>query len=151
MPNPALPIAFLLQLWGQWPALSPLEHWIGNALTLVLLWKIFRWGKFIDDSPSLSQQFRQALTMVKPARVGMFALALVHLGMIFLIASASFWLQGLGLIAFVSLWFIQDFHFGPGTVTVYTRAAPNTTSFRAEPCTSPPAAGPKARPSAHRR
>ena len=45
----------------------------------------------------------------------------------------------------------QDFHFGPGTVTVYTRAAPNTTSFRAEPCTSPPAAGPKARPSAHRR
>ena len=27
------------------------------------------------------------------------------------------------------------FHFGPGTVTVYTRAAPNTTSFRAEPCT----------------
>ena len=44
----------------------------------------------------------------------------------------------------------QDFHFGPGTVTVYTRAAPNTTSFRAEPCTSPPAAGPKARPSAHR-
>ena len=47
--------------------------------------------------------------------------------------------------------FTQDFHFGPGTVTVYTRAAPNTTSFRAEPCTSPPAAGPKARPSAHRR
>ena len=45
----------------------------------------------------------------------------------------------------------QDFHFGPGTVTVYTRAAPNTTSFRAEPCTLPPAAGPKARPSAHRR
>ena len=30
---------------------------------------------------------------------------------------------------------IQDFHFGPGTVKVYTRAAPNTTSFRAEPCT----------------
>ena len=29
----------------------------------------------------------------------------------------------------------QDFHFGPGTVTVYPRAAPNTTSFRAEPCT----------------
>ena len=29
----------------------------------------------------------------------------------------------------------QDFHFGPGTVTVSTRAAPNTTSFRAEPCT----------------
>ena len=29
----------------------------------------------------------------------------------------------------------QDFHFGPGTVKVYTRAAPNTTSFRAEPCT----------------
>ena len=23
---------------------------------------------------------------------------------------------------------IQDFHFGPGTATVYTRAAPNTTS-----------------------
>ena len=46
---------------------------------------------------------------------------------------------------------IQDFHFGPGTVKVYTRAAPKTTSFRAEPCTSPPAAGPKARPSAHRR
>ncbi len=45
----------------------------------------------------------------------------------------------------------QDFHFGPGTVKVYTRAAPKTTSFRAEPCTSPPAAGPKARPSAHRR
>ena len=47
--------------------------------------------------------------------------------------------------------FNQDFHFGPGTVKVYTRAAPKTTSFRAEPCTSPPAAGPKARPSAHRR
>ena len=45
----------------------------------------------------------------------------------------------------------QDFHFDPGTETVYIRAAPNTTSFRAEPCTSPPAAGPKARPSAHRR
>ena len=29
----------------------------------------------------------------------------------------------------------QDFHFGPGTVKVYTRAAPHTTSFRAEPCT----------------
>ena len=29
----------------------------------------------------------------------------------------------------------QDFHFGPGTVKAYTRAAPNTTSFRAEPCT----------------
>ena len=29
----------------------------------------------------------------------------------------------------------QDFHFGPGTVKVYPRAAPNTTSFRAEPCT----------------
>ena len=26
----------------------------------------------------------------------------------------------------------QDFHFDPGTATVYTRAAPNTTSFRAE-------------------
>ena len=23
----------------------------------------------------------------------------------------------------------QDFHFGPGTATVYTRAAPNTTFF----------------------
>ncbi len=32
----------------------------------------------------------------------------------------------------------QDFHFVPNTATVYTRAAPNTTSFRAEPCTSPP-------------
>ena len=29
----------------------------------------------------------------------------------------------------------QDFHFGPSTVKVYPRAAPNTTSFRAEPCT----------------
>ena len=29
----------------------------------------------------------------------------------------------------------QDFHLGPGTVKVYPRAAPNTTSFRAEPCT----------------
>ncbi len=32
----------------------------------------------------------------------------------------------------------QDFHFGPGTATVYTRAASNTASFRAEPCTSLP-------------
>ena len=31
----------------------------------------------------------------------------------------------------------QDFHFGPGTATVYTRSAPNSTSFHAEPCTSP--------------
>ena len=46
---------------------------------------------------------------------------------------------------------IQDFHFGPGTVTGYTPAAPNTTSFRAEPCTSPPPVGARARPSAHRR
>ena len=45
----------------------------------------------------------------------------------------------------------QDFHFGPGTATVYTRAAPNITSFRAEPCTSPPPVGARARPSAHRR
>ena len=45
----------------------------------------------------------------------------------------------------------QDFHFGPGTATVYTRVAPNTTSFRAEPCTSPPPIGARARPSAHRR
>ena len=45
----------------------------------------------------------------------------------------------------------QDFHFGPGTVAVYTRAAPKTTSFRAEPCTSPPPVGARARPSAHRR
>ena len=35
----------------------------------------------------------------------------------------------------------QDFHFVPNTATVYTRAAPNTTSFRAEPCTSPPPVG----------
>ena len=47
--------------------------------------------------------------------------------------------------------FNQDFHFGPGTVTGYTPAAPNTTSFRAEPCTSPPPVGARARPSAHRR
>ena len=33
----------------------------------------------------------------------------------------------------------------------YTPAAPNTTSFRAEPCTSPPPVGARARPSAHRR
>ena len=46
---------------------------------------------------------------------------------------------------------VQDFHFGPGTVTGYTPAAPNTTSFRAEPCTSPPPVGARARPSAHRR
>ena len=46
---------------------------------------------------------------------------------------------------------IQDFHFGPGMVTGYTPAAPNTTSFRAEPCTSPPPVGARARPSAHRR
>ena len=46
--------------------------------------------------------------------------------------------------------FDQDFHFGPGTVTGYTPAA-NTTSFRAEPCTSPPPVGARARPSAHRR
>ena len=45
----------------------------------------------------------------------------------------------------------QDFHFGPGTVTGHTPAAPNTTSFRAEPCTSPPPVGARARPSAHRR
>ena len=45
----------------------------------------------------------------------------------------------------------QDFHFGPGTVAVYTRAAPKTTPFRAEPCTSPPPVGARARPSAHRR
>ena len=45
----------------------------------------------------------------------------------------------------------QDFHFGPGTVTGYTPAAPNTTFFRAEPCTSPPPVGARARPSAHRR
>ena len=45
----------------------------------------------------------------------------------------------------------QDFHFGPGTTAVYTRAAPHTKSFRAAPCTSPPPVGPKARPSAHRR
>jgi len=45
----------------------------------------------------------------------------------------------------------QDFHFGPGTATVYTRAVPNTTSFRAEPRTSPPPVGSRARPSAHRR
>ncbi len=31
----------------------------------------------------------------------------------------------------------QDFHFGPGTATVYTRSVPNSTSFHAEPCTSP--------------
>ena len=47
--------------------------------------------------------------------------------------------------------FYQDFHFGPGTVTGHTPAAPNTTSFRAEPCTSPPPVGARARPSAHRR
>ena len=35
----------------------------------------------------------------------------------------------------------RDFHFGSGTATVYTCAAPNTTSFRAEPCTSPPPVG----------
>ncbi len=51
----------------------------------------------------------------------------------------------------VFLAFNQDFHFGPGTVTGYTPAAPNTTSFRAEPCTSPPPVGARARPSAHRR
>ena len=34
---------------------------------------------------------------------------------------------------------------------LYTRAAPNTTSLRAEPCTSPPPVGARARPSAHRR
>ena len=45
----------------------------------------------------------------------------------------------------------QDFHFDPGTATVYTHAARIPPSFRAEPCTSAPAAGPKARPSAHRR
>ena len=32
----------------------------------------------------------------------------------------------------------QGFHFGPGTVTVYTLASPNSTCFRAELCTSPP-------------
>ena len=37
----------------------------------------------------------------------------------------------------VFLAFNQDFHFGPGTATVYTRSAPNSTSFHAEPCTSP--------------
>ena len=51
----------------------------------------------------------------------------------------------------VATHFDQDFHFGPGTVTGYTPAAPNTTSFRAEPCTSPPPVGARARPSAHRR
>ena len=45
----------------------------------------------------------------------------------------------------------QDFRFGPGTAIVYIRAAPNTTSFRAEPCTSPPPVGARARPSVHRR
>ena len=45
----------------------------------------------------------------------------------------------------------QDFHFVPNTATVYPRAAPNTTSFHAEPCTSPPPVGARARPSAHRR
>ena len=45
-----------------------------------------------------------------------------------------------GPIAAVAWWLIaliQDFHFGPGTATVYTRSAPNSTSFHAEPCTSP--------------
>ena len=41
----------------------------------------------------------------------------------------------------------QDFHFGPGAVTVCTRAATKSSRFRAEPRTSPPPAGPKARPS----
>ncbi len=45
----------------------------------------------------------------------------------------------------------QDFRFGLGTATVYIRAGPNATSFRAEPCTSPPPVGARARPSAHRR
>ena len=44
-----------------------------------------------------------------------------------------------------------NFRFGPGTAIVYIRAAPNTTSFRAEPCTSPPPVGARARPSVHRR
>ena len=38
---------------------------------------------------------------------------------------------------FESVGLNQDFHFGPGTATVYTRSAPNSTSFHAEPCTSP--------------
>ena len=45
----------------------------------------------------------------------------------------------------------QDFRFGPGTATVYIGAGPNATSFRAEPCTSAPPVGARARPSAHRR
>ena len=47
--------------------------------------------------------------------------------------------------------FNQDFRFGPGTATVYIGAGPNATSFRAEPCTSAPPVGARARPSAHRR
>ena len=46
---------------------------------------------------------------------------------------------------------VQDFRFGPGTATVYIGAGPNATSFRAEPCTSAPPVGARARPSAHRR
>ena len=35
----------------------------------------------------------------------------------------------------------QNFHFGPGTVTVYIGTAPNTVSFHREPRSSSPAAG----------
>ena len=44
--------------------------------------------------------------------------------------------------------FPPGFPFCPGTATVYTRAAPNITSFRVEPCTSLPPVGARARPSA---
>ena len=47
--------------------------------------------------------------------------------------------------------FNQDFHFGPGTATVYTRSAPNGTSFHAEPCTSPLLVVARAGSSAHSR
>ncbi len=43
----------------------------------------------------------------------------------------------ISILALARPQYTQDFHFGPGTATVYTRSAPNSTSFHAEPCTSP--------------
>ena len=59
--------------------------------------------------------------------------------------------QHIKRIVFAPKRYNQDFRFGPGTATVYIGAGPNATSFRAEPCTSAPPVGARARPSAHRR
>ena len=80
-------------------AWNPLEQWIGGALILVLLWRIFLWEEELL-SLETARLFWQVLT---PARVGMFALALVHLRMVVFLGSASFVLKLLGFIALLAV------------------------------------------------